>query len=982
LRDQLDAHFAAAPLLPADADMTQALELLAWLVAQGRLEVKVAVPCDAHRQPIAADGLFHEKAGVVEDSLGNVLAFNGSLNETEAGWTRNWESLNVFASWRDPARVQQEEDNFARLWADKAKHVITLDVPAAARTDLLRFLPPEDVPARLKHVPTSALKPATPPAPPTRLPPLDLRRAVWSFIRHAPKLPGGGVRVAEATSAITPWPHQVRAFHRLYDNWPPKLLIADEVGLGKTIQAGLLMRQAWLAERAKRILILAPKNVCRQWQIELREKFNLNWPIYDGHKLAWYPSPAMRGRHEKPVSRTEWHKQDVVIASSHLMRRADRAKELLEAAEPWDLVVLDEAHHARRKGAGSAQEGGPNTLLRLMKALKERTQGLVLLTATPMQVHPVEVFDLLSLLGLPREWHEKAFLQFFEDVSHDNPSHEAFDRMAAMFRAVEAAFGPVAVEAVQRLGVQSSLRAKKVLGALRDMSGIPRRRLAAEDRKVALRLMRQNTPISRLVSRHTRELLRAYYQAGKLTTRIANRQVDDRFINLSPAEREIYEAVEAYIASTYNQAVTSGLPAQKRSAVGFVMTIYRRRLASSFLALRETLEGRLAALRKPAAADLLPGLIEGVDDDEGDEPDEDEAARLTQEALANEEQSEIERLIGMIRRLPAADTKCTRLRQELAELRGAGYQQAMVFTQFTDTMDFLRAELSRDSGIRIMCFSGRGGEVANTDGTWRVISRDDVKRRFREGAADVLLCTDAAAEGLNFQFCGALINYDMPWNPMRVEQRIGRVDRLGQKYADIRIINLHCADTVETDVYMALRHRIGLFEKVVGGLQPILARMPSLITQRVLSGQTRGEAARHDAAREIEAEASRAQQAGGFDIDAVTEADLTEPARPIPALTMEDLERVIASPSLLPPGIAVTGMNEGEYGFLQPGMNEAVRVSTYAAYYEQNADSVELWSPGNPVFPMPEDAIDPPLGQTLAQVLFDGAVPRLGHGSG
>ena len=94
----------------------------------------------------------------------------------------------------------------------------------------------------------------------------------------------------------------------------------------------------------------------------------------------------------------------------------------------------------------------------------------------------------------------------------------------------------------------------------------------------------------------------------------------------------------------------------------------------------------------------------------------------------------------------------------------------MVFTQFTDTMDFLRAELGHDTALRIMCFSGRGGEVANNDGTWRVISRDAVKTRFREGAADVLLCTDAAAEGLNFQFCGALINYDMPWNPMRVEQ--------------------------------------------------------------------------------------------------------------------------------------------------------------------------------------------------------------------
>ena len=163
----------------------------------------------------------------------------------------------------------------------------------------------------------------------------------------------------------------------------------------------------------------------------------------------------------------------------------------------------------------------------------------------------------------------------------------------------------------------------------------------------------------------------------------------------------------------------------------------------------------------------------------------------------------------------------------------------MVFTQYTDTMDFLREELRKDADSRLMCFSGRGGEVPSADGTWRRISRDDAKRRFLEGEADVLLCTDAAAEGLNFQFCGALINYDMPWNPMRVEQRIGRIDRLGQHHGTIRIVNLHYEGTVETDVYRALRERIGLFETVVGRLQPILARLPGVISETVLSGRER-----------------------------------------------------------------------------------------------------------------------------------------------
>ena len=104
----------------------------------------------------------------------------------------------------------------------------------------------------------------------------------------------------------------MRAFERLYRDWPPKLLIADEVGLGKTIQAGLLLRQAWLAGRVERILILAPKAILKQWQIELREKFNLNWPIYDGHKMVRYPSPALRGRHERAVNRDEWHNEGTI----------------------------------------------------------------------------------------------------------------------------------------------------------------------------------------------------------------------------------------------------------------------------------------------------------------------------------------------------------------------------------------------------------------------------------------------------------------------------------------------------------------------------------------------------------------------------------------------------------------------------------------------------------------------------------------------
>ena len=967
LRDLVERRLVELLLAPPDAGAADALGLLAWMIARGHLDVKVAVPCHEGR-PVSDTAIFHEKSGVVEDRAGYRVAWTGSLNETAAGWRRNWESINVYRSWGpEPERVAGEERNFARLWANRSPRAIVLDVPDAARQDLLRFLPP-DLPARLKAKPPPPDPPdpgaGTGPADPAPLSATDRRRLVWTFIRHAPSLPGGGARVGEATAAVEPWPHQLRAFDRLYARWPPKLLIADEVGLGKTIQAGLLLRQAWLAGLAKRILVLAPSAVLKQWQIELREKFNLNWPIYDGRRLSRYPSRALRGSHEHEVDPGRWHEEPVVIASSHLMRRKDRAAVLVDA-EPWDLIVLDEAHHARRRAAGSPRVGGPNTLLALMRALKTRTRGLVLLTATPMQVHPIEVWDLLDLLGLPPEWTAPAFLDFFEQVAQPSPSPEAFDRLARLFQAVERDHGAVSRDAVRRLTGLSRLRAGTLLRALRDGASIPRRRLETTERRAAIAVMRAHTPIRRLISRHTRGLLRRYAAAGRLSTSIADRRIEDRFVDMSEAERDLYEAVDEHISKTYKQASRA-----ERSAVGFVMAVYRRRLASSFAALRATFERRRDAT--PPGAVAASALEEDAPDDEtlDEVPDADDVAALAARALAFEERGEIEGLLGRIDALPP-DSKLARLTEALDELARDGYRQVMVFTQYTDTMDFLRRVLRERNGSRVLCFSGRGGEIpaAGRPDAWRVIDREQVKRRFRDGEADLLLCTDAASEGLNFQFCGALVNYDMPWNPMRVEQRIGRIDRVGQRHATIRVVNLHYEGTVETAVYRALRRRIGLFEQVVGRLQPILAEMPKAISDAVLAGREAADF--RNVADRIEHRAS-AEEQSGFDIDAALDAELAIPERTPSPVTLDDLDRVITDPGLMPPGTEVRPMRTREYSLLAPGMRWPIRVTTDPAYYEENSESVELWSPGNPFFEAPEllpDTAAVPAGVTLKDLL-------------
>ena len=175
------------------------------------------------------------------------------------------------------------------------------------------------------------------------------------------------------------------------------------------------------------------------------------------------------------------------------------------------------------------------------------------------------------------------------------------------------------------------------------------------------------------------------------------------------------------------------------------------------------------------------------------------------------------------------------LRDELLER-----ESVLVFTQYTDTMDYLRDNLKQLYGSQIACFSGRGGELLK-GGDWSVVSKNQIVSLFREGKIKLLLCTESAAEGLNLQNCGVLINYDMPWNPMRVEQRIGRIDRIGQRYDTVRIHNLYYDGTVEAKVYKKLRDRINAFSNVVGNLQPILAQTPTFIEKAAMSADPQEE---------------------------------------------------------------------------------------------------------------------------------------------
>ena len=186
----------------------------------------------------------------------------------------------------------------------------------------------------------------------------------------------------------------------------------------------------------------------------------------------------------------------------------------------------------------------------------------------------------------------------------------------------------------------------------------------------------------------------------------------------------------------------------------------------------------------------------------------------------------------------------------------------IVFTQYTDTMDYLRDKLRQVYGAQVACYSGRGGE--RWDGTaWRGTSKENIKTAFREHTeVKILLCTESASEGLNLQTCGVLINFDMPWNPMRVEQRIGRIDRIGQVYPDVWIRNYFYDETVEAKIYQRLDDRISSFESVVGELQPILSQVARAIESAVMAGNASARPSFKNTSRRSTALSSRERRRG------------------------------------------------------------------------------------------------------------------------
>lgn len=838
--------------LNGDPTGDECLRLLGWMVREGLLQVKVGVPIDDRGHPLEPDearGYFHSKYGILQDATGTLVTFLGSDNETAAGWLHNHETFSVAKSWLAEVWAEQGQDiveRFARHWGDKPDpRWVVLDLPTIDDR-LLKLVPREYQPPR--HDPVwQVLKwqppwlPQTPAADPDlakvsdvepQLPVDEDLAAAADELDRIAIAPRQHPFTAALTAPVQPLPHQTRLLHRAVTTYPRGYLFADEVGLGKTIEAGLVLRELLLSGMAATALLLVPASVMRQWQEELHEKLGLDVPRYTGS--------GFEDRHgnliPQPPNTNPWSAFPVVLASSHLARRRSRRPEIVSAGG-WDVVLVDEAHHARRRGSKSTD--APNSLLTLLQAIKRQHlwKALYLASATPMQMHPHEAWDLIELFDLPGAWATSAdaFLAYYRQLQLETRERDwqllhrmvrdyFSDPQASKDRTLERQakedLGAVAARTVTRLHQQ--MPAKETIDALGPAAA------ALMDA-----WLRRHTPMRDRVFRNTRETLRAYQAAGIIgpDVVIPVRHVDDDFIDLTKPERGLYERIESYIRRHYNAYMAD----KSTQAFGFVMTIYRRRLTSSFYAIRCSLQRRLNVLEHG----LNLGELLTADD---------EATLESTLFDVDELDTSLDRLRGEIHELrnfladlgdmTGEDTKASRLVAHIADAL-TRYSSVVVFTQYTDTLDYVRQRLLTAGYERVGCYSGRGGELWDTTThTWRPTPKSAIKAAFRGGELHVLVGTDSMSEGLNLQTSGRLINYDVPWNLMRVEQRIGRVDRIGASYRDIQVTNYFYSETVEEAIYRGIRDDYGDFTTVIGAAQPVLGTVEQTIQQLALAGTT------------------------------------------------------------------------------------------------------------------------------------------------
>ena len=773
------------------------LELAYWLVANGIMEVKVA---------IRGDRIFHNKSGIVEDAQGNRIAFAGSLNETLSGWRHNWESVHVYTDGATVEHLDATEAEFQAIWTNRATGLTVIDLPAYYRNYIVERAPPS--PPQIRSI-RERRQPHTI---------NDYWQGVYDALANDPDS-------TVETIPTTLWPHQERFRQQNVGSAAIRRLIADEVGLGKTLQAGVILKTRLNQAKARRALIIAPKAATKQWQSELLMKFAINAPVIDTHG-SYY-----RDGRTEPATSPPWDVPLAIAGHQWLVRNAEQ---FLATCGEYDIIIVDEAHRARFRDVDLEQRRQANQYLRLLRQLSRQTRELLLLTATPMQLNEVELWALLELLE-PERWNTAEYRRFYQD---EPPDLAEWKYRRDLWRKTNPPdTGDFLLASDNDDYIASQLDDPAALQATLDT-------------------MQRSAPAKRLMSRHTRELLRQYRQQGLLDMPVPQRQARDVTITMTPEERRLYDGIKPLIEQCY---AGRGITPQ---SLGFITTIFRKRFGSSTHAYAQTL--RNAANRIPQDADDWITLL--------DDADLDELTDGETNALNNAANHDaLLKAADEAERLSHTDSKRRRLDGVLMQLREQGHAHILMFTQFRDTQSWLSEHLKR-AGHYVTELYGQDSHLGD---------RGRRLEEFRQQPNGLLLCTETASESLNLQFCSAVVNYDIPWNPMTLEQRAGRIDRIGQKRPVVDVVNLFYEGTAEHDAYEAVARRFESIRANVGEYPPIIAAG----IQRIIRDEA-----------DPDAELERLAARNDFDINRLN-AEWEEPNAPInPRVTIEDMEKPLQQP--------------------------------------------------------------------------------------
>lgn len=580
-------------------------------------------------------------------------------------------------------------------------------------------------------------------------------------------------------------PYQFRPVLKFIRSDRPRLLIADSVGVGKTIEAGLILRELQARRDIRSILIICPRPLVteRKWEIEMK-RFDERFTHLDGRTLRYCINEMdMDGvwpeQHQKVI--IPYSLFDETLLHGDTTRGRNKRKKGLLSLDPpprFDLVIVDEAHHIRNPETYSHKA---------VRFFCDHAEAVVFLTATPIQLGSHDLYVLLNTLRPDLVIDRGSF----EHMAEPNPF---INRAIALARAQEPEWVTQVVSALDEAA--STSWGQAILGHNPEFNRIRTKisegNIALEDRIQLITDIESLHTFAGVINRTRRR------DIGDFTTRKPETVV----VEFTPSQKELHDEllhIQAEIFSRIHGDVN----------VKFMMTTIRRQAASCLFGLAPFLE------------DILTRHLDELSWEESDDSEQ----LPTIDVIDNNIESRIEALLIKARSLDPYDPKLDALRKIVRNKQGLQNNKIMLFSSFRHTLNYLYQNLKAD-GFRVAMVHG------GTPDEERVEFRNRFQLpREHEDALDVLLFSEIGCEGLDYQFCDCIVNYDIPWNPMRIEQRIGRIDRNGQKSESVAIFNLITPGTVDADIYERCLIRIGVFNNALGGSEEILGE----ITREIIS---------------------------------------------------------------------------------------------------------------------------------------------------